>query len=146
MDDEPLPPHPTENANASTITGAARTRRRLRFRVSNHPEASSVIVQIRGMGPVGKLTGGTNPVVACAVVPTCTATVCGPVPVICTEDGTLQVGAGVTVGVMAQLKFTVPVNDPVGVMARLKLAVCPALTVWEVGEPEAAPSEKPGAA
>ena len=70
VDGEPLPPHPTENANASTITGAARTGGRLRFRISDHPEASSVSGQIRGIGPVGKLTGGTNPVVTGAVIRT----------------------------------------------------------------------------
>jgi hypothetical protein len=119
---------------------------RLRFRTNNHPEASIANVQINGVGPVGKLTGGKAPVVTGAVVPTVTATVCVPLPVIGTEDGTLQVGAGVAVGVIAQVKFTGPVNPPAGASARLKLAVCPALTVWEVDEPEAAPSEKPGAA
>jgi hypothetical protein len=57
-----------------------------------------------------------------------------------------QVGAGVSVGVMAQLRFTVPENDPVGAKAKLKLAVCPALMVWEVGDPEPAPMVKSGAA
>ena len=56
-----------------------------------------------------------------------------------------QVGrAGVTAGVMAQLRFTVPVNDPVGASARLKLAVFPALTVWEVDEPDGRLRVKPG--
>lgn len=82
-----------------------------------------------------------------AVVPTFTVTVCVPFPVICTDPlDRPQVRAGVTTGVMAQLRFTVPVNDPVGARARLKLAVCPAVTVCEVGEPEAVLIEKSGAA
>jgi hypothetical protein len=82
---------------------------------------------VRGTVPGGKLIGGTAPVVTGAVVATLTVTVCVPVPVSCTEElDKPQVGAGVTTGVMAQLKSTVPLNDPVGAMARLKLAVCPA--------------------
>jgi hypothetical protein len=76
------------------------------------------------------------------VVATFTVTVCVPVPVICTEEGTLQVGAGVAAGAIAQLRLTVPVKDPLPAKAKLKLAVCPALMLWEVGEPEAAPTVK----
>lgn len=79
------------------------------------------------------------------MVATFTITVCVPLPLICTEElDRLQVGAGVTAGVMAQVKLTVPVNEPVGASARLKVAVCPAVMVWEVGEPEAVPSVKSG--
>lgn len=82
-----------------------------------------------------------------AVVPTFTVTVCVPLPLICTELlDKLQVGAGETTGVIAQVRFTVPVNDPVPANARLKLAVCPALMVCEVDEPDAAAIEKSGAA
>jgi hypothetical protein len=56
----------------------------------------------------------------------------------------VQVGAGVTTGVMAQLRFTVPLNDSTGARASLKLAVCPALMFWEVGDPEAGPMVKSG--
>ena len=42
-----------------------------------------------------------------------------------------------TAGAIAQLRFTVPVNESIGAMATLKLAFCPAVMVWEVGEPEA---------
>lgn len=82
------------------------------------------------------------PLVA-AVVATFTVTVCVPLALICTEElDRLQVGAGVTTGVMAQLRFTVPVNEAIGANARLKLAVFPAFMVWDVGEPGAGPIEK----
>lgn len=82
-----------------------------------------------------------------AVVATFTVTDCVPLPLIGTEElDRLQIGAGVTAGVIAQVRLTVPVNDPVGASTRLKLAVCPALIVWEVGEPEVAPIVKSGVA
>jgi hypothetical protein len=69
-------------------------------------------------------------VVTEAVVPTVTVTGCALLPLTCTEElDKVQVGAGVTTGVMTQLKLTSPVNDPEGVMTKLKLAVCPALIV-----------------
>ncbi len=59
-----------------------------------------------------------------ATVPTATATDAPPFPLICTEElDRLHVGGGVTTGVMAQFRFSVPVNDPVGAKARLKVAV-----------------------
>lgn len=71
-----------------------------------------------------------------AVVPTVTITGCDPPPLICTEEcDRLQVGAGVTTGVMTQLKFTVPLKEPEGAMTKLKIAFLPALTVWEGGDP-----------
>jgi hypothetical protein len=83
------------------------------------------------------------PAVVDATVATVTVTGCDPLPAICTEElDRLQVGAGVTTGVMPQVRLTVPLNDPVGARTRLKLAVCPALTIWDVGEPEAAPTAK----
>ena len=80
------------------------------------------------------------------MVATFTVTDCVPLPLIWTEElDRPQVGAGVTAGVMAQLRFTVPVNPPSGANARLKLAVWPAVMVWEVGEPDAEVAEKSGA-
>jgi hypothetical protein len=35
--DEPLPPHPTQDANASMTIGKARVGSRLRLRRNNHP-------------------------------------------------------------------------------------------------------------
>ena len=63
-----------------------------------------------------------------------------------TEAGTLQTGAGVTTGVTAQVRLTVPLNDPLGVIARLKDAICPAVTVAEFGDPDAGPMAKSAAA
>ena len=58
-----------------------------------------------------------------ATVPTATATDAPPFPLICTEElDKLHVGGGVTAGVMLQLRFNVPVKDPAGAKARLKLA------------------------
>ena len=87
------------------------------------------------------------PLVTGAVVSTLIVTVSVPLPRICTEElDRLHVGAGVTLGVIAQLRFTVPAKDPTDVKSRLKLAVCPALMVWEIGDPDAAPRLKSGAA
>jgi hypothetical protein len=61
-----------------------------------------------------------------------------------TDDGTVHKGSGVTAGVIAQLRLTVPLNDPAGVTARSKDAVCPAAIVAELEEPDAGPIEKPG--
>jgi len=86
-------------------------------------------------------------VVTGAVVSTVAVTGWLPLPVICTEEfDKLQVGAGVTDGVMAQLRLTVPVNPPDGVTSKLNFALCPALMVCEVGDPEAGPIVKSGAA
>jgi hypothetical protein len=102
-------------------------------------------MNIDHIGPCGQTTEDPTLVVAGAVVPTLTVTVCVPLPLICTEElDRLQVGAGVTTGVIAQLRFTVLLNDPVPANERLKLALCPALIVWEAGEPEAAPTVKSG--
>jgi hypothetical protein len=145
-DEELLPPHPTENAKASTTIGAASSGRRLRLRIHSDVEPRNINVQKSSVGPDGKLTRGRATVVTGAVVATFTVTICVPVPLICTEEGTLQVGAGVAAGVIAQTRPTVPVKDPVPAKAKLKLAVCPALMLWEVGDPDAAPIEKSGAA
>jgi hypothetical protein len=146
VDDELLPPHPTENTKANTTISAARAGSGLRFRIHSHVVPSTINVHMSGIGPGGWVTRSAATAVTGAVVPKATATDAPAPPLICTEElDRLQVGAGVTVGVMAQLKFTVPVNDPVGAIATPKLAVCPAFMVWEVGDPEAAPSVKPGA-
>ena len=48
----------------------------------------------------------------------------------------------VTAGVIAQLKLTVPENKLLEARVSAEFAVCPALTVWVIGVPEAAPSVK----
>ena len=78
------------------------------------------------------------------MVPTFTVTDCVPPLLICTEEpDKLQVGGAVaTAGVIAQLKLTVPENELLEASVSVKLAVCPARMVWEVGDPEAGPSVK----
>ena len=92
-------------------------------RTQSQDEPRNISAQRSVVGPDGKLPGGAAPVVTYAVVATFNATVCAAVPVICTEEGILQVGAGVAAGVIAQPKLTVPVNPPVPAKARLKLQV-----------------------
>ena len=80
------------------------------------------------------------------MVPTFTVTDCVPPLLTCTDEpDKVQVGGPVvTGGVIAQLKFTVPEKELLEASVSAKLAVCPALTVWEVGDPEAGPRVKSG--
>jgi hypothetical protein len=91
---------------------------------------------------------GPNPPLALpgAVVEMVTITDAAELPLTLTLAGTLQTGAGDTLGATAHVKFTVPVNDPVGVSARLNVAVCPAETVDELDPPDGTPIVKLGAA
>src|SRR5208283_2152773 len=57
----------------------------------------------------------------------------------------LQVGAGVSGGVMLQVKFTVPLNDATGATVKLNVALFPAAMVDEVDDPDATPTAKSGA-
>lgn len=63
---------------------------------------------------------------------------------ICTDEpDKAQVGgAVVAAGAIAQLKLTVPENKLLEASVSVKLAVCPALMVWVIGVPDAAPSVK----
>ena len=63
-------------------------------------------------------------------------------PVTLAELGTVHVGAGVSFGVMPQLRFTVPLNPDTGVSERLKVALCPGLIVCELGDPDVGPMLK----
>jgi hypothetical protein len=128
------------------MIGAARIGRRFRFHSNNNPELSNIPVHASGIQPDGKLSCDTLPEVAGAVVPTVTVTVWLPLPVIFTEEvDNVHVGAGVTVGVMLQLRLTVPVNDPDGATTKLNLALCPALIVCDVDCPDAGPKLKSAA-
>jgi hypothetical protein len=64
-----------------------------------------------------------------AVVDTITANGAAVPAVTLTEFGKLHNGAGVTTGLMLQVRFTDPLNDAPGVIAKLKVATFPALTV-----------------
>src|SRR5580700_1953933 len=100
-----------------------------------------------GITPVGKLVDEIDRAeVPDAVVDTLTATGAAAPWVTLTEAGKVQTGAGVTAGVIAQLRLTAPLNDPAGETVRLKDAACPAAMVAEFEDPEAGPMAKSGAA
>lgn len=86
------------------------------------------------------------PAVAGAVVATVTVTGVAMPPVRFTEPGKLQVGAGVSAGVMLHVRFTVPLNDPTGVTVKLNVALFPAVMVDELDDPDAGPIVESGAA
>jgi hypothetical protein len=66
-----------------------------------------------------------------------TVTVCAAAPLNCTEElHKEQVGAGLVAGVIAHPRLTAAKNEPTDVSDKLKIALCPALTLWEaVGDP-----------
>jgi hypothetical protein len=132
--DELLPPQDIENT-ISNVSGAANTRGRFRLPARRAAEPSSSNVHSSGRIVGGVPLRSTVPLVTDAVVATLTATVCVPLLLICTDEvDRLHVGAGVTIGVIAQLRLMVPVKDPTEVKSRLKFAVCPALMVCEVDD------------
>jgi len=135
VDDELLPPHDRQAASSRATVGAVSTGSRLRLRSSSDPELSSNNVHGSGLVHGGRTNRGRTIVVTGAVVPTFNVTDSVPALLNCTDElDKLHVGAGVAAGVMAQLKFTVPVNELTEVKARLKFAVCPALIVCEVDD------------
>jgi hypothetical protein len=85
------------------------------------------------------------PAVPVAVVPTVTVSGAAVLVLTLTEPGRVQLGAGVTAGVMLQLRFTVPLNDPAGVTTKLNEALFPAGMVDELDDPDARPIVKSGA-
>ena len=99
-----------------------------------------------GIIPGGSLACETDPAIPPAVVDIFAVAAAAVPSVTLTDDGTVHNGAGVTAGVIAQLRLTVPLNDPAGVTARSKDAVCPAVIVAEFEEPEAGPIAKSGTA
>ena len=143
---ELLPPHDTEN-NRNSVAGTAEMKRRLRVPTKRPAEPNNRKAQVSGHAVGGKALCHAVQLVTGAVVPTFTVTVCVPLPLICTDElDRLQVGAGVAAGVTVQLRLTVPVNDPIDENAKLKLAVCPALMVCDVDDPEDDEMLKSGAA
>jgi hypothetical protein len=122
-------PHATHDIRASTMIGAAMTICLSLLRNTRHTEPSMTKPHASGFVSDGRSSFDTAAAVVEPVVATVTVTDCTALSLVCTELGSVQVGAGETTGVTAQVRFTVPVNEPVGVKARLKLAVCPALMV-----------------
>ena len=132
------PPHPAHNVTSNTIVN-------LRFRIQIHAEINSVSDHASDIAVGGKSTCVRVPEVKLAVVPTVNVTGCDPLPLrFMDELDRPQVGAGVAAGVIAQVRLAVPLNDPAGASIRLKVAVCPALTVCEIGEPDAGLKVKSG--
>jgi hypothetical protein len=137
--EELLPPHPTHVSIASITTGTTRMGALFRFRNASQLKLTSSVVhanvQPKGSDPGGSPMGKSWADVVEAVVPTFTVTDCAEVPLICSEElDRLHVGPRVTAGVTTQPRFTDPLNVPDPARLRLKLAVCPALTVCDVVE------------
>lgn len=143
--DELTPLHPTHDANTSTSSDATRTGCRSRVRSRSHPKPSKSAAHTSGIAPHGNPSVEIVPVVIGAVVDSVTVTGAVVPDITLTELGKLQAGAGVTVGLMLQVRFTGPLNPLAGVMAKLNVVLRPALMVWEVGDPAAVPNEKSGA-
>jgi hypothetical protein len=143
--DEP-PPHPATPRNNTAIIGIANPAPRRRNTTNNKPEASRSNAVVVGAIPFGKLACEMDPAVPAAVLDIFTIAEAAVPGVTLTDAGTVQIGSDVTAGAIVQLKLTVPANDPVGVTARSKDAVCPGVIVAEFEDPEASPMEKPAAA
>ena len=99
---------------------------------SSRLDAPSTIIHSTSHALGDKNTNGMLFAVPPALVETVTFTGVAELPVTLTDAGTLQTGAGVTVGVILQARFTTPLNDPAGVSAKLNVAVLPAEIVDEL--------------
>lgn len=144
--DDDEPPQPQMKRSTARTAGTAKIRDRRKLANSIRPNAPSA-----SMPPITEAGGrssnkGKLLEVLGAVVATVTVTDAGELPLKLTELGMLQVGASLGDGVIAQVKFTVPLKAPVGVRVRLNVAVFPADTVAELDPPDAMPQVKPGAA
>jgi hypothetical protein len=132
------PPQPTRSPAPRTtlVTTSETANRRLHWK--NIPNANNAVTHTRRSGSPRNLGSEIVAAVLAAVV--ATDTVAEPLPPLESrkeEVDRLHVGAGLTPGVIVQLKFTVPRNEAPATSAKLKLADFPALTVCDVGEPEA---------
>jgi len=112
----------------------------------NRPRTPKIIVHASSPMPDGKVADGPPPVPPAAVVDTVTVTGVAELPVIMTDAGALNIGAGVAEGETLHVRLTVPLNDPDGAIAKLKVAVLPADIVEELEPPDATPIVKSGAA
>jgi hypothetical protein len=145
-DDEPLPPQLATAMKTTTIEVAARGCSRCRLPTSSRPEANRASVHPISLTPGRKLADDSASALAGAVVDTVTVNAVAVPPVRLTEPGKLQVGAGLTVGLILQLRLTVPLNELDGVTARLNVAFCPAAMSAELDDPDAGAIVNPGAA
>lgn len=123
----------------------------MRLRTPRQPKPTSIAATANahphGSDPGASPIGDSVPLVEGAVVATFTITVCAVLPLICSDElDKLQLGSSVAGGVTTQLRLTVALNVPAPARFRLKLAIWPALTVCDVGEPEAGFKVKSGAA
>ena len=129
------PPQPTQkDAPRMTVSAALTDCGRLR-RTSRSPDTSRSSEYI-SIGARGNFTSASVPVPP-AVVFTVTVSEAGVPAVTFIELGILHVGAEVGAGEILQLRFTVPLNDPDGVIDKLNLAFSPGLTVCDVCCPDA---------
>ena len=72
---------------------------------------------------------------------------CTVPPLSCTEEfDRVQVGGGVTAGVIPHVRLTTPENDPDGPRDKVNVALCPGLTDFELDDPDASEIVKSGAA
>ena len=141
--DDP-PPQPPIAMDARTINDAASAGRRRRWLINSRTEANKISVPVASLTPDGKLADDIVPAVPGAVVATVTVTGAAAPPVMLTEPGKVQLGAGDTVGVILQVKLTVPLNARAGVTNKLKVAFFPAAIVDELDDPGAGPIAKSG--
>jgi hypothetical protein len=126
----PPPPQESTDVNRSAIAGAIKAGPRLRIRSQSQHDPSSIPIQISDPAPGGSITGVAPFAFVEAVVATFTvngALAAGsPEAANCTEVlERLQLGAGDTAGVMAQLRLTVPLKSVAGKTDKSNLAVCP---------------------
>jgi hypothetical protein len=140
---EDEPPQPTIPRKAKTIVAADRRTRR-RGPETSSPEAPKNSAQAK-MVMLGEKCRTDPTTLAAAVVATVTVTGVVELPDTLTELGMLQIGAGDAAGLILQVRFTVPLNDPDGVSDKLNIAVCPGEIV-ELDPPEGALRVKSGAA
>lgn len=117
--DEPSP-HPATTRNNTAIIGIAKAEPRRRCTTKNKPEASRSNAVVIGIIPLATLACEIDPAVPADVVDIFTIAEAAVPWVTLTDAGTVQSGADVTAGAIAQLKLTVPANDPEGVTARLQ--------------------------
>jgi hypothetical protein len=140
---EDEPPQPAIATATSTVTVDITSLRRF---VATNIRLKVPIANADAVSPMldGKLGAGTDRAFPEAVVDTVAVTDVAALPVTFTEAGRLQIGAGLAAGATLQVRLTVPLNDPVGVIVKPNVAAWPAVIVDELDPPEAMPMVKSG--